>query len=107
MSVRAKFKLNRVERSIGSRVKKDADGNRVKNSKGYDEMEPCEMHTLVLNPVYGNGDPDHENTKFWDASPGGELKLNCVNAAAVGQFVLGAEYYVDFTPAGGDAPGRA
>ncbi len=52
-----------------------------------------------MSPVYGNGDPNHENTKFWQASPGGRLELSVVNAAAVERFEVGKEYYLDFTPA--------
>lgn len=81
--VRAKFKCNVIERRDNGTV----------NGKAQ------ELVTLVLNPVYHNGDPKHENTKFWNASPGGELRLNCVNAAAVAQFELGKEYYLDFTQA--------
>jgi hypothetical protein len=52
-----------------------------------------------MSPVYANGDPDHENSKFWNASPGGSFELNIVNAAAVEMFEPGKEYYLDFTPA--------
>ncbi len=89
--VRAKFKLIRTENSIYDKVTKRPDG-------GYDR-EPMEMRTLIFSPVYGNGDPDHENTKFWEASPSGEIKLGTVNQAAWEQFELGAEYYIDFTRA--------
>jgi hypothetical protein len=57
------------------------------------------MATIEMHPVYGNGDPSHENTKLWNASPGGKLELNCVNVATVEQFELDREYYIDFTPA--------
>lgn len=93
MTVRAKFTVNRIESSMGSRPTGEKD------ERGYPKHEPCEMKTIVMNPVYGNGNPDHENTKFWQASPSGELKLGTVNAAAAAQFVLGREYYIDFTPA--------
>jgi len=97
MTVRAKFKVVSITRTMGSRVKKDAAGNPVKNARGYEEHEPCEMWTIRMQPVYGNGDPNHENTKFWQASPGGSLELNCVNAEAVKQFELDREMYLDFT----------
>lgn len=97
--VRAKFKVNKVELSVGSRRKKNPDGSYAKSEKGYEMNEACTLHTLTFNPVYGNGDPHHENSKFWDASPGGELKLNCVVPDVVQQFELGKEYYLDFTPA--------
>jgi hypothetical protein len=99
--VRAKFKLQRVECSVASRQVLDENGVPKKdpNNSSYTLREPCEMRTLVLSPVYGNGDPNHENTKFWEASPSGEIKLGTVNEAAWSQFELGKEYYIDFTPA--------
>lgn len=89
MSVRAKFRLDRVEQMLYSTNEKNADGS----------WKKVEMRTLVLVPVYGNGDPGHENTKFWNASPTGEIKLGTVNPQAWEQFDLGAEYYIDFTRA--------
>lgn len=92
MSVRAKFKVQRIEASIGSKVV-------GKNEQGRDMYEPCELRTIVLQPVYANGDPEHENSKFWAASPSGEIKLGTINPAAWEAFELGSEYYVDFTKA--------
>lgn len=99
MSVRAKFKCNKITIQKGHRTDRNPDGTPKKNERGYDATVECEQRTITLNPVYGNGDPNHENTKFWDASPGGELNLNVVNEAAWKHFELGKEYYVDFTPA--------
>lgn len=96
--VRAKFKLNSVASSLGTRRKRSADGSYAKDGNGREIYEPCEVRTLTFNPVYGNGDPNHENSKFWDASPGGELKMNCVNQEAWERFELGKEYYLDFSP---------
>lgn len=93
MTVRAKFTVHRIESSIGSKATGEKD------ERGYPKREPCEMKTIVMAPVYGNGDPNHENTKFWEASPTGEIKLGTVNGAAASQFELGAEYYIDFTRA--------
>lgn len=92
MSVRAKFKVQRIEASIGSKVV-------GKNEHGRDMYEPCELRTIVFSPVYPNGDPEHENSKFWAASPSGEIKLGTINPAAWETFTLGGEYYVDFTKA--------
>ncbi len=92
MAVRAKFKVQRIERSMGSR-------HVGKNDQGRDVYEPCELHTIVLQPVFGNGDPNHENTRFWQASPSGEIKLGTINQAAWETFELNGEYYVDFTKA--------
>jgi hypothetical protein len=99
MSVRAKFKLISVEASILStseKVVKD-DGN-GKASVEYVPVDK-EMRTLNFIPVYGNGDPSHENTKFWQASPSGSIKLGTVNPEAWEKFELNKEYYIDFTPA--------
>jgi hypothetical protein len=76
--VRAKFKVVRIERVL--------DG-------------PSETQTIVLSPVYANGDPEHENTKFWKYTPSGEIRLSTVNTAAAEQFAEGGEFYVDFTRA--------
>jgi hypothetical protein len=91
MSVRAKFKVDKIERSLISR--------RVEDKDGKPQSAPCEMRTVVMTPVHGNNDPNHENTKFWQASPSGHLELGCVNLEASEQFELGREYYIDFTPA--------
>lgn len=99
MSVRAKFRVNSIKRTESSRSKKGPDGKPIKNARGYDESEPCELRTVSMSPVYGNGDPEHENTKFWQASPSGSLELGCINLAAAEQFELGKEYYLDFSPA--------
>ena len=79
MSVRAKFKVDSIERGL------------------WDKKE---MHTIKMTPVYANNDPEHENTKFWRYSPCGSLHLGTINAEAASQFELGAEYYIDFTKAG-------
>jgi len=49
--------------------------------------------------MYANNDRQHENTKFWDASPSGEIKLGTVNPDAWNYFTLGKEYYIDFAEA--------
>lgn len=65
----------------------------------YTKPTRAELRTLKFNPVFGNGDPEHENTKFWQSSPSGELTLGCLNPAAWSLFVIGKEYYLDFTEA--------
>lgn len=91
MKVRAKFKVDSIERTIGCR--------QVKNAEGVTSWEPTELRSVKMSPVCGNGDPEHENTKFWQASPSGSLVLGCANLAAADAFELGKEYYLDFTPA--------
>ncbi len=90
MSVRAKFKVQRIEATQGC---KEVGFN----DSGRPIYEPCEMRTIILSPVYSNGDPEHENTKFWNASPSGEIKLGTINPAAWELFNLGGEFYIDFT----------
>lgn len=90
MSVRAKFYVNSITESHSPKAEKQADGT-------YKTV-PAKVTTLTLNPVYANNDPNHENSKFWAASPGGRLELNCVNPEAVKQFEVGKEFYIDFTP---------
>jgi hypothetical protein len=88
--VRAKFKVDKIERSLGSIPF---------NVEGKTDWKTGELRTVIMSPVYGKGDPDHENTKFWQATPTGSLQLTCANLAAVEQFELGKEYYIDFVPA--------
>lgn len=92
MTVRAKFFVHSITESNSPRAERQGDGT-------YRTV-PGKVTTLVLQPVYANNDPNHENSKFWAASPGGRLELNCVNPEAVKQFEVGREYYIDFTPAG-------
>ena len=89
--VRTKFKVDKIECTIGSVP--------FTNTEGKPDWKQGEVRTVVMSPVYGKGHPDHENTRFWHATPAGSLQLTCANLAAVEQFELGKEYYVDFTPA--------
>lgn len=77
MSVRAKFKVQSITRQAGW------NGNK-------------EVHTVKLSPVTGGSD---ENQKFYAATPGGQIELSVVTAEVGRQFDIGAEFYVDFTPA--------
>jgi len=89
MTVRAKFTVTSIER------RQSAIWNPETKT-----ATPAELQTITLAPVYDNGDPNHENTKFWQASPSGQIQLGTINAAAAAEFELGREYYIDFTPAG-------
>lgn len=96
MSVRAKFLCTGYNAAHSNNYPhKKEDG-----SIDYTKPEPIELRSVKLSPVYGNGDPNHENTKFWNASPSGSIELGTVNPGAWEQFEIGKEYYVDFTPAG-------
>lgn len=79
MTVRAKFRVQSIERHIA----------------GGDEV-----HTIKMAPVYSD-DQDSENYKFWKWTPAGEIELGTINREAAEAFELDGEYYVDFTPAEG------
>ena len=93
MSVRAKFKVDSFSSCLYQRTKDQTKSYSAENT------EKVEMRTVVLSPVHGNGDPNHENAKFWNATPSGRLELGTINPEAWEQFELGKEYYIDFTPA--------
>lgn len=88
MAVRAKFKVDEIRRQDYSSYDQETN-KRIR----------YEVQTVKMSPVYGNGDPNHENTKFWKATPHGSLELGTINAEAARQFELGKEYYIDFMPA--------
>lgn len=80
MSVRAKFKVNEItEHAYGSQL----------------------MKTVRLQPVLKDADPESENSKFWAASPNGEIRLGTLNLDAAAQFEINGEYYVTFERADG------
>lgn len=56
------------------------------------------MYTVHMTPVY-SAKEGSENKAFWDASPSGDLKLGTINERAADYFVVGSEYYLDFTRA--------
>ena len=91
--VRAKFKVDSYSTTLHPR-KKDSS-----KEWGGDNLETVEMRTIHMSPVYGNGNPEHENTQFWNASPSGRLELGTVNPEAWRHFELGKEYYIDFKKA--------
>ena len=71
MTTRAKFKVGSVEPAI-------------------------DTWTVVLSPVIGGS---AENDSFYKWTPGGSIVLSVLNEATASQFVVGKEYYVDFTEA--------
>lgn len=99
--VRGKFTVSRIEITTSASRIRTPDGNDyVRDEANYPKTKPCELQTIILAPVYGNNDPKHENSRFWDYSPSGEIRLGTVNPDAWQAFEIGKEYYVDFTPAG-------
>ena len=91
MTIRAKFKVDSIEITQGVSYPNTIP---VDYSKGV----PVELRTIKMSAVYGNNDPNHENTKFWAATPHGSLQLGTINPGAWAQFEIGKEYYLDFTP---------
>lgn len=89
--VRAKFKCISIARSLGSKPDPANPGKWI----------PNEVRTVKLVPVYGGGDPNHENSKFWNATPTGSIEIGCANLEASAAFELDQEYYVDFSLAPG------
>ncbi len=53
-------------------------------------------YTASFEPVYGGSE---ENDQFFAATPGGSISLSVIRGQ---HFEPGKEYYVDFTPAGGN-----
>lgn len=47
-------------------------------------------------PVYSGSE---ENKRFFQSTPGGEVRLFTTNPSAAAFFEQGKEYYLDFTPA--------
>ena len=91
MTVRAKFKVTKIEQT--SHMRKTGE-----NDTGVPIYTPGELRTIVLQPVYSS-DPASENAAFWAASPSGEIRLGTINEQAWQQFVLDGEFHIDFTPA--------
>lgn len=61
-----------------------------------DRGEPeSKMVSITLYPVMVNSE---ENKKFFKYTPNGKLELNILHPSASDQFIVGKEYYVDFTP---------
>ncbi|KWR88782.1 hypothetical protein [Cupriavidus sp. IDO] len=78
MTVRAKFKVTRL-----------AQVEHWDKAKGH-------IHEVEMQPVTSGS---KENEGFYAATPGGSIKLMTINDEAAKHFKLGAEIYIDFTPA--------
>jgi hypothetical protein len=50
---------------------------------------------VELSPVTSGS---AENEQFYKWTPGGQIRLSTVNEAALAEFVVGKEFYVDFIP---------
>ena len=82
MAVRAKFKVTSIAKR--EHYQRHPDGS----IRTIDDIQ--------LSPVTSGSE---ENKRFFDATPGGQITLPCLNVEASKQFEIGKEYYVDFTPA--------
>ncbi len=89
MPVRAKFKVNRIERALSST-------QTGVNEKGNPIYGLVEVQTIVMNVVTSGSE---DNQKFFASTPSGEIKLGTINVEAAAQFELNKEYYIDFTAA--------
>lgn len=95
MTVRAKFKVTAINLQMSKMPALNEATGKLDDWRNAVEIE---ARTITLSPVYGNGDPGHENTRFWSATPQGSIVLSVVNPGAWSEFALDKEYYVDFTP---------
>lgn len=96
MSVRAKFKVTKIECQSHSRRKAGKTGYQPQ------DMETVEMRTVILNPVHATD--ESENARFWNATPTGEVRLGTINPEAWSYFTLDKEYYLTFELAPEPAP---
>lgn len=88
--VRAKFKVI---------SKTETNYSYWKNVDGVNQSVECILFTFKFSPVY-SPDLNHENHKFWEATPSGIIELGSIlNKEASDQFHIGKEYYIDFTQA--------
>ena len=58
-----------------------------------------EVHFTTVYETDDQKGADPENIRFTTATPWGEIKLGINNPAAIDQFEVGKQYYVDFHPA--------
>ena len=68
----------------------------TRTSSDFYGTPPKEQKTVHLQPIY---DPAGINKAWCDATPSGQLELMITNPDAYKQFVGGALYYVDISPA--------
>lgn len=55
---------------------------------------------ITLSAIHGTDEKDNEeNNQFSEATPCGSLTMQISNPAALGFFVEGRDYYLDFTEA--------
>lgn len=98
MTVRAKFKVESFETRLDNRPLRDENGQQRKDEHGGHLYERVEVRSVKMVPVYGDK-AGTENAAFWTYTPSGSITLGTINPEAWAQLPLGAEVYIDFTPA--------
>lgn len=99
MTVRCKFKVTQIAMHEGQRRVRDDVGDWKKGGSGHFITESCLAGSVTMAPVYANDDAKHENSKFWDASPSGEFKMQVNNLEALKALEVGKQYYIDISAA--------
>ena len=70
----------------------------VNSFEGQWDSKPAIGRTVTLTPVSPmEKDKDHENAKFWEASPSGKLEITIMNPAAADELEVGQEFYLLIT----------
>ena len=74
-------------------------GGRYRDIQGEKKYVPEPVFSVKMSPVYHNNNREHENTKFWEATPSGSFEIQSVNREAVEHLQVGKEYYFDIVEA--------
>lgn len=64
------------------------------SSSGYGDPKPVDTEEVKFQAVMGD-----ENKEWSKWTPSGSLSMSITNPAALEQFVVGKDYFLDFTPA--------
>jgi len=88
MKVRCKMRLNTITTWLGQKALYDAAGKHA----GYEKQM---LYDAAFSAVYSEN-KDDENAAFWQATPSGKLEVAMIIQMP---WTLGAEYYIDVSPA--------
>lgn len=94
MSVRAKFRVYNITPPVTTQVW-------VGQEDGQPVYEDKEIVNISMAPVTSSVD-NEENSKFFASTPSGNINLGTVNMDAANEFVIGQDYYLDFTAVGNE-----
>lgn len=83
-NMRAKFRVSGITQY------KDADGNVTQETLRFDAVCKSESYPA---------DGSDENNTFAKFTPSAHCEVSVLNPALLGQFVVGEQYYADFTKA--------